>query len=53
MIWCLIFTSTNAKIVVYGQESESAEIRFLGGPKHEQFTNAYLSALTLQKHFET
>ena len=38
---------------VYGQESESAEIGFLWGPKHEQFSNASLSALNLKKHFET
>ena len=37
----------------YGQESESAEIGFLWGPKHEQFSNAFLSALNLKKHFET
>ena len=37
----------------YGQESESAEIGFLWGPKHEQFSNASLSALNLKKHFET
>ena len=36
-----------------GQESESAEIGFLWGPKHEQFSNASLSALNLKKHFET
>ena len=40
-------------IMVYGQESESAEIGFLWGPKHEQFSNASLSALNLKKHFET
>ena len=37
----------------YGQESESVEIGFLWGPKHEQFSNASLSALNLKKHFET
>ena len=37
----------------FGQESESAEIGFLWGPKHEQFSNASLSALNLKKHFET
>ena len=37
----------------YGQESESAKIGFLWGPKHEQFSNASLSALNLKKHFET
>ena len=39
-------------IIIYGQESESAEIGFLWGPKHEQFSNASLSALNLKKHFE-
>ena len=39
-------------ILQYGQESESAEIGFLWGPKHEQFSNASLSALNLKKHFE-
>ena len=38
---------------IYGQESESAEIGFLWGPKHEQFSNASLSALNLKTHFET
>ena len=37
----------------YVQESESVEIGFLWGPKHEQFSNASLSALNLKKHFET
>ena len=37
---------------LFGQESESAEIGFLWGPKHEQFSNASLSALNLKKHFE-
>ena len=35
----------------YGQESESVEIGFLWGPKHEQFSNASLSALNLKKAF--
>ena len=39
-------------LIPYGQESESAEILFLWGPKHEQFSNASLSALNLKKHFE-
>ena len=39
--------------LLYGQESESAETGFLWGPKHEQFSNASLSALNLKKHFET
>ena len=39
--------------LTYGQESESVEIGFLWGPKHEQFSNAFLSALNLKKHFET
>ena len=43
-VWCLC--------TAYGQESESAEIGFLWGPKHEQFSNASLSALNLKKHFE-
>ena len=40
-------------VTSYGQESESAEIGFLWVPKHEQFSNASLSALNLKKHFET
>ena len=40
-------------IFVSGQESESAEIGFLWGPKHEQFSNASLIAFNLKKHFET
>ena len=44
---------TRIIIPYIGQESESAEIGFLWGPKHEQFSNASLSALNLKKHFET
>ena len=48
-----IFDECTLPVITYEQESESAEIGFLWGPKHEQFSNASLSALNLKKHFET
>ena len=51
--YLLEYRHTEVKNNIYGQESESAEIGFLWGPKHEQFSNASLSALNLKKHFET